>query len=231
MTTVSEGNVCLHEFDRAYLAQIFRPAARGLRAVENRLVEALRPTAVPQVRELVDFLLETPGKRIRPALVLLSAGAVWAAEGRPSHGSKRTWIDMATAVELIHMASLIHDDLIDAAAVRHHRTSVNARWGSGVSVALGDYLCAKAFQLVVGCGNPRLFAVLGSGLEVMCEGELLQVLGRSSLGMSEDECLAVIEKKTAALFGACCGVGAAATGCRLCFFLQSGRGIPGRSLP
>jgi geranylgeranyl pyrophosphate synthase len=119
---------------------------------------------------------------------------------------------MAAAVELIHMASLVHDDLIDGAAVRHHRASVPAKWGPRVAVFVGDHLCAQAFQLVAGCGDPRLFAILGAQMVAMCEGELQQVVRRGDFSLGEHHCLAMIEKKTASLFQACCGAGAVAAG-------------------
>lgn len=116
------------------------------------------------------------------------------------------------AVEVIHMASLVHDDLIDDAAVRHHRPSIHARWGKQAAVRLGDYLCAKAFLLVANCADPRLFAILGLQLREMCGGEIQQVVGRGDFGLSESDCLVMVEKKTAALFSACCGAGAVTTG-------------------
>jgi geranylgeranyl pyrophosphate synthase len=110
------------------------------------------------------------------------------------------------------MASLIHDDLIDGAIVRHHRSSVHVKWGQRVSVAVGDYLCASAFRLVADCAAPRLFAILGPQLCRMCTGEIQQVADRGDFALSEQHCLVMIEKKTAALFGAGCGVGAATAG-------------------
>jgi geranylgeranyl pyrophosphate synthase len=118
-------------------------------------------------------------------------------------------VQVAVAMELIHMASLVHDDFIDGAPIRHHRCSVNAQWGGGVSVALGDYLCASAFQLVAEYGDPSMFTHVGLGLCAMCEGEMAQVMGRGNFALSEADCLAVVEKKTAALFAACCAGGAA----------------------
>jgi geranylgeranyl pyrophosphate synthase len=117
-------------------------------------------------------------------------------------------IEVAAAVELIHMASLVHDDVIDGAAIRHHQPSINARWGEGLAIALGDYLCSHAMAMIAECGEPRVFAILGSELSAMCEGELLQVAGRSGSGGSERRCLDIVEKKTASLFGACCEAGA-----------------------
>lgn len=208
MTNVFGKDVCLHERTGPSLTRIFRPISRDLQATQKCLTATLTNTHDPSVREIVDFLLESPGKRIRPALVLLSAGAAGGRSNRSSR-ARRSSVEVAAAVEIIHMASLVHDDLIDGAAVRHHRPSVHVRWGKRVSVAVGDYLCAKAFRLVADCADPRLFAILGSQLCEMCDGEIQQVVGRGDVRLSESHCLAMIEKKTAALFVACCGAGAA----------------------
>ena len=173
---------------------------------QERLRAVLTDTH-PSVRERVGFLLETPGKRLRPALVLLSARAACGGSKRPFVPTHPA-VTMAAAVEIIHMASLVHDDLVDDAAVRHHRPSVHVRWNQQTAVRLGDYLCAKAFQLVADCADPRLFAILGPQLCDMCDGELRQVVSRGDLDLTESCCLAVAEKKTAALFGACCATGA-----------------------
>ncbi|MCL5279934.1 MAG: polyprenyl synthetase family protein [Planctomycetes bacterium] len=217
------------------LAQVFHCVAEEMQAVEKHLGATLRDTEDPLVRQIVDFLLESPGKRIRPALVLLSAQAAGAGQRtgdrrqttddgavlrppssvlrNPSSGPRAgdPWINVAVAVELIHMASLVHDDLIDNGTLRHHRSTIHARWGRKVSVFLGNHLCAKAFQLVAACADPRLFALLGAPLCAMCEGESQQVLGRGDFQMSTRRCLAITEKKTAALFGACSGAGALTT--------------------
>jgi len=203
-------DACLHEGNGSSLSRILRPILPDLEVVQGHLARTLRDTNDSSVRQIVDFLLESPGKRMRPALALLSARAALG-KGNGSPGLGRASLNVATAVELIHMASLVHDDLIDAATVRHHRPSVPAKWGRRVSAAVGDHLCGKAFQLVADCANPRLFAILGSPLCEMCEGELLQVAWRGDFSLSEDRCLAVVEKKTAALFSACCAAGAMTT--------------------
>lgn len=207
MTILSEKNTFAHKANGQGLAQIFHPIVANLGAVERHLSRILGDARDDAVREIVDFLLASPGKRIRPALVLLSAGAA-DETGSGGRASRELAVKVAAAVELIHMASLVHDDLIDAATVRHHRTSINARWGRGVAITFGDYLCSKALALVAECEEPRVFAILGSELCAMCEGELWQVAGRTEFDWSERDCLAVIEKKTAALFGACCHAGA-----------------------
>jgi len=209
MMKLSERNVRPHEVAEPSLRQVFCCVADDMEATEKHLAATLRDTKDASVRQIVDFLLESPGKRIRPALVLLSAKAAGAARNG-SVRPKLAWINVAVAVELIHMASLVHDDLIDNGTLRHHRSTIHAKWGRKVSVFLGNHLCAKAFQLVAACADPRLFALLGSQLCAMCEGEIQQVVGRGDFRMSARHCLAMTEKKTAALFGACSGAGALA---------------------
>jgi len=221
MITLFGRNAGFYEVNEPALSRIFRPIWAELGTVHEHLAGTLTDTHDPQIRAIADFLLEAPGKRLRPALVLLSAGAAGGA-GTGTPESRLASVKIAAAVELIHMASLVHDDLIDDAAVRHHRASVHAQWGKRASVYVGDYLCAKAFRLVADCADPRLFAILGAQLSVTCEGELQQVIGRGDFHLSEHHCLAVTEKKTAALFGACCGAGAATAGgeARVCQALQ-----------
>ena len=207
MTNRCGENACPREEARPSLTRVFHPVFRDMQAMQERMAATLTDTQNPSVREIVDFLLESPGKRIRPALVLLSARAA-CGRSNASFEARRTSVNVAAAVEIIHMASLVHDDLVDNAALRHHRPSVHARWSKRIAVMTGDFLCAKAFQLVADCADPRLFAILGSQLCEMCEGEIQQVVVRGDFRLSESHCLATIEKKTAALFGACCGAGA-----------------------
>ena len=222
MMNLQERMVRPHEVAKPNLMQVLHCVADDMQTVENHLAATLKDTEDPLVRQIVDFLVESPGKRIRPALVLLSARAAGAV-GNGSARPKAAWTNVAVAVELIHMASLVHDDLIDNGTLRHHRSTIHAKWGRKVSVFLGNHLCAKAFQLVAACADPRLFAILGSQLCAMCEGEIQQVVGRGDFKMSARRCLAMTEKKTAALFGACGGAGAiaAASEPRICRALQA----------
>jgi geranylgeranyl pyrophosphate synthase len=207
MTNRCGEDVCLHEKTRPSLARVLHPVSRDMQAMQERMAATLTDTQNPAVREIVDFLLESPGKRIRPALVLLSARAA-CGRSKVSLEVRRSSAEVAAAVEIIHMASLVHDDLVDNAALRHHRSSVHVRWSKRIAVTVGDYLCAKAFRLVADCADPHLFAILGSPLCEMCRGEMQQVVSRGDFRLSESHCLAMVEKKTGALFGACCGAGA-----------------------
>lgn len=209
MTILSTENAEGVRIAEQRLRRIFRPIRADLRAVDVELDRRLRAPRDAMVQEVIASLWHSSGKRLRPALVLLASRA--ALGGRDGRRRSRPGpVQVAVAMELMHMASLVHDDFIDGAPIRHHRCSVNAKWGGGVSVALGDYLCARAFQLVAEYGDPRMFGHLGTGLCAMCEGEMAQVMGRGNFTLSEADCLAVIEKKTAALFASCCAGGAAA---------------------
>ena len=208
MTTLSTENAGVVRSAEEPVRRIVRPIRADLRAVEVELDRRLRSPRDPAVQEVIASLWHSSGKRLRPTLVLLASRA--ASGGRRGRRRSRAGaVQVAVAMELIHMASLVHDDFIDGAPIRHHRRSVNARWGGAVSVALGDYLCASAFQLVAEYGDPSVFEYLGSGLCAMCEGEIAQVMDRGNFALSEADCLGVVEKKTAALFAACCAGGAA----------------------
>lgn len=209
MTVLSTDEIQLLGSAEERLRQVTEPIRADLQAVEVQLERTLGASQDTVIREIMASLRHSPGKRLRPALVLLAGQA--ACGQRNGRGrSAASPVPIAVAMELIHMASLVHDDFIDAAPIRHHRSSVNARWGGAVSVALGDYLCASALHLIAEYGEPMMFHHLGSGLCAMCEGEMAQVLGRGDFALSREACLAVVEKKTAALFAACCAGGAAA---------------------
>ncbi|MHC4529253.1 MAG: polyprenyl synthetase family protein, partial [Planctomycetota bacterium] len=184
------------------LREIYQPIAEELETVEGFLAGSIQESRSLAIRSLSSFLLESPGKRIRPALVILCEKA--ASVGGNGGGKHDELIRIATAMELIHMASLIHDDVLDSALIRRRRPSVNARWGDDVSIALGDYIYSRAFELIAKSRNPDVFACVSEAISAMCEGELTQVCQRDNLELSKDSYLAIVEKKTASLFAACC---------------------------
>jgi len=187
------------------LEEIYRPIAGDLKTVEDSLSLAVKESKNRSILAISNSLLESPGKRIRPALVLLSGKA--ASMSKSGSCNRDELIKIATAIELIHMASLIHDDAIDEATIRHSKPTINAKWGDDVSISLGDYIYSKAFQLIGKCKNPDIFACISEAIYVMCEGELLQVCQRNNLDLSKDNYIVIIKKKTASLFAACCHVG------------------------
>jgi heptaprenyl diphosphate synthase len=156
------------------LKEIYWPIAHELRLLEECIEKSLRESKNSSIFAMNEVLLESRGKRMRPALVILSERA--ASPGRHKAADMDTHlITVAAAVELIHMASLIHDDILDEAATRHGKPSINSRWGNHVSLVLGDYIYSKAFELISRCMNPEVFTCMSEAIYEMCEGELEQV--------------------------------------------------------
>ncbi|MBN2138240.1 MAG: polyprenyl synthetase family protein [Sedimentisphaerales bacterium] len=187
------------------LEEIYQPIAEELSLVEDSLRSVLSDSENGSVAAMSDIALASGGKRLRPALVVFSEKAAGAGSGSGRNG--RDTIDIATAVELIHMASLIHDDVLDGASTRHNKPTVNAQYGDDVSIVLGDYIYAKAFQLISKAGNRGVFSCISGAIHAMCEGELIQICQRRNLGLSAEKYISIIEKKTGSLFAACCQAG------------------------
>jgi octaprenyl-diphosphate synthase len=173
------------------------PIAGELEAVSGRLLSQL---ADPVARTVV-YLISAGGKRLRPALVLL-AGAPGPAAQRPA------LIDAATAVELVHTATLIHDDIIDASPLRRQQPTFHFRWGTERAVLMGDYLYATGFTLLAGLERPDVMRVMAGVCQQLSRGELREVEARQRLDLTEEEYLGIIRDKTGSLIEGCCRVGA-----------------------
>lgn len=186
------------------LKEIYRPIEKELIDVEQVLKEHLKDTDHKSIKEIITYVLNAGGKRLRPALVLLSAKA---SQSQTSI-SHQSVISIAAAVELIHAASLIHDDVLDHSNIRHNNPTVNYKKGEDVAIALGDYLYATAFDLISTCCNMDILQCLSSATKAMCEGELIQVCERDNLNLLKERYLFIIKKKTASLFAASCKAGA-----------------------
>ncbi|HEX4825715.1 MAG TPA: polyprenyl synthetase family protein [Candidatus Polarisedimenticolaceae bacterium] len=152
------------------------------------------PVAI--VDEIGDFVKTGGGKRVRPILHLLSADLCGY---RGAHD-----VVLATVLEFIHSATLIHDDVIDAAETRRGRPSVHHRWGNTVTVLFGDYLYAKAMEMALSAGSLRVMERLAWITLRMTEGEMIQTRYAGRLDLTMPEYLDLIERKTAVLFGGCC---------------------------
>ena len=187
------------------LTQIYQPIEKELEAVESALEAVLSESEYPSVVELGEFTVKSPGKRIRPTLVILSARV--AASKRAEEIEFAQLVNVAAAVELIHIASLVHDDVIDKATVRHNRPTINAKWRDDVSVVFGDYVYSKAVELIGKCSNQDLVLCISEAIKVMSEGELVQVCQRGNVSLSKDSYLVMVKKKTASFFAACCRLG------------------------
>ena len=163
------------------------------------------------VNELCAHVESYRGKMLRPALVLLS-GLVTG--GEPCDGSALTdkHIVVAAVAEMIHMATLVHDDVLDEAEVRRRGATVNILWGNEAAVMLGDYLISNSFHLCSTLGDPSINLQLGQVTNTLCEGELVQLHHRDNYGLDEATYLEIVRRKTAALIGACCRLGGAMAG-------------------
>lgn len=182
------------------LQQLYQPIAGELAEVE-RLLQAELRSDFPFVDELVRYGCLLGGKRLRPSLLLLSAKAV---SGRAT----REHITLAAVVEMIHTATLVHDDVLDEAVMRRHLATVNARWDSEASVLLGDFLFTHAFYLASTLDNVLGCRLIGRATNIVCEGELRQKGSRGNFSLSETEYLEIIEAKTAELTAVSCHLGA-----------------------
>src|SRR6185437_2646079 len=177
----------------------YAPIAADLEEVERILARVLKNRHA-RVAEVIDHVQHYRGKRLRPMLLLLTARAC----GRmtPAHHV------LGAVVEMIHTATLVHDDVLDGARVRRRMATVNAVWGVQTSVLLGDYLFTHAFHLASTLDDVRACRLIGEATDRVCEGELCQVLQRGNLDLSEDDYFDVIDGKTAELTACCCHLGA-----------------------
>jgi len=180
------------------LQTLYAPIRRELDQVEEVLYRELT-SDYPFVDQLAKHGFRLGGKRLRPALVLLSAKA--SASLKPEH------LQLAAAVELIHTATLIHDDVLDEATLRRHLDTVNARWNNETSILLGDYLFTRSIYIASGVDGSFACRAIGEAGQTMCQGELRQVESRGNFELGEDEYLDIISGKTAALTACCCRLG------------------------
>jgi octaprenyl-diphosphate synthase len=178
---------------------LYGPIARDLEEVERILARTLQ-SRYACIAPVIGRVGHYRGKRLRPALLLLAARAC----GRttPVHHV------LGAVVEMIHTATLVHDDVLDAARVRRHVATVNAEWGNQTSVLLGDYLFTHAFHLAATTGDARACRIIGESTNRVCEGELCQGLEQGNLDLTEDQYLDMIDGKTAELIACCCRLGA-----------------------
>jgi octaprenyl-diphosphate synthase len=170
-----------------------------MKAVDAVIRQRLHSEVV-LVRQVAEYIIQSGGKRLRPALVLLAAGAM-GYRGTHHH-------EMAAVVEFIHTATLLHDDVVDESALRRGRNTANAMFGNAASVLVGDFLYSRAFQMMVSVDNMRVMRVLSDATNVIAEGEVLQLMNCHDADVDEARYLQVIRYKTAKLFEAAAQLGA-----------------------
>jgi octaprenyl-diphosphate synthase len=191
------------------LAELVAPVLPGLERSEEHLSRYLA-SPHPFIQRLAKHTEQFRGKRLRPALLLLAGRAF-----KPGMSPKETAplaCETAALVEMIHLATLCHDDILDDAATRRNAPTVNAQWGNKAAVMTGDMLFARAFEEMGQFNDPRPMRVLSFTSRQICEGELLQVASRFDPNIGEPAYLDLIEKKTGALFGAAGELGATLAG-------------------
>jgi octaprenyl-diphosphate synthase len=170
----------------------------------DRAIIARMDSPVALIPQLAAHIVAAGGKRLRPLLTLASARLC----GYPGPAGGARHVDLAACVEFIHTATLLHDDVVDESQLRRGLASANAIFGNKASVLVGDFLFARAFQLMVEDGSLAVLSILSRAAATIAEGEVLQLQTQNDLSTTEDQYLAVIQGKTAALFAAACEVGA-----------------------
>lgn len=169
-------------------------------AAADRLIHERMASGIEVIPELTRHLVDSGGKRLRPLLTLAAASACGHRDG--------LHIKLAAAVEFIHTATLLHDDVVDASTLRRGKLAANMVWGNKPSVLVGDFLLSRAFQLMVETGDMRVLHILASASAVIAEGEVMQLKSANNLATTEDNYLIIVGAKTAALFAASAESGA-----------------------
>jgi len=174
--------------------ELLAPIKDKLEAVEEEITRELK-SDVKVISRMSEYLARTKGKRIRPALFLLCSRLLGVKSDRD--------VPLATVIEFLHTATLIHDDIIDDADTRRGRATVNAIWGNELTVLLGDYLYLRAMDIAL---TPRKIEVLDTLTQVtmkLIEGEMIQLAKRGDIEITEDEYMEIVQRKTAFLFSGC----------------------------
>jgi octaprenyl-diphosphate synthase len=177
-----------------------------IQAVERRLSELVF-SHVPAVFQISEHLLSAGGKRLRPALVSLSAGAT----GRPFDDERA--VTVGAAAELVHMATLMHDDVIDQTGTRRGRATANSFWGNKLSVLTGDHMLSKAFWLLARDGDVGVMTTFAAMTVAMSECEVLQAVCEGDISGWKENYYDIVRGKTAGFFAACCRSGGIVAGC------------------
>jgi octaprenyl-diphosphate synthase len=170
----------------------------------NRVIVGQMDSPVALIPQLAAHIVAAGGKRLRPLLTLATARLC----GYPGPEGGARHVELAACVEFIHTATLLHDDVVDESQLRRGLASANAVFGNKASVLVGDFLFARAFQLMVDDGSLRVLAILSKAAATIAEGEVLQLVTQNDLSTTEARYLEVIQGKTAALFAAACRIGA-----------------------
>ena len=195
--TVTPGLGAWISFGWKEIAAPIRPFLKSVDGLLEEQVLAFEPEIVPYAR----YALTSQGKQLRPALVALSAG--------DPNQNRDDLVTMAVIIEMIHLATLVHDDVIDVAQVRRGQPTLAAKWGNTVSVLVGDCLLAQAMKLATDCLTLEVCRAVAAATKAVCSGEIRQTLARSNQDMTREEYFEILAMKTGALFALSCDMGAA----------------------
>lgn len=179
--------------DSSPAAAVLGLIADDMREVD-RVIERRLDTGVPLVHQVSRYIISAGGKRLRPALLLLMAGAL------EYRGTQH--FNLAAVVEFIHTATLLHDDVVDESTLRRGRPTANESFGNPASVLVGDFLYSRAFQMMLEANDMRIMQILAEATNVIAEGEVLQLMNMHDASLDEEAYLRVIRSKTAKLFEA-----------------------------
>src|ERR1700682_748663 len=184
-------------------APLLAPIAEDMEQV-NRVIRHRLASEVMLVNQISEYIIGAGGKRLRPALLLLVAGALG---DETSHRH-----ELAAVVEFIHTATLLHDDVVDESDLRRGRKTANSLFGNAGSVLVGDFLYSRSFQMMVGVGKMRVREIVSEATDIISEGEVLQLLNMHDADVDEARYMQVIRYKTAKLFEAAAQLGAVLSG-------------------
>lgn len=186
------------------LQRLYGPIEQRLGEVEA-LLQAEMQSPLEDIAALLRHGVALGGKRLRPAIHLLMAEALG--------GATRSNVVIGAVLEMVHTATLVHDDVLDGAETRRHVPTVNAHWNNHTSILLGDYLFAQSFRLAATLENTRTCQWVGEAARLVCEGELRQILGRDDVDLDRQTYFEIIQGKTAELCRVACSLAAAQAGC------------------
>lgn len=182
------------------MATFRAPVANELKLVDHELSRVL-PNGGGLIDEVSDYVLSTKGKKFRPTLLLLTARMAGSA-------SMDKCVAASVMLELIHIATLIHDDTIDNSRLRRGKPTINSRWSEEVSIIMGDYVYSKAFKMLAELKMFKVMETLARTTHYMTIGEMAQIERKSNFDTTEEDYLMIIDKKTASLISAACEIGA-----------------------
>lgn len=180
------------------LGKIYQPIGRDLVKVKEEIKKQLW-IENGFAKKVMEDIIASPGKLLRPAMALLAFSA-----GNNNKENKEKMIKIASVIELIHTATLIHDDVIDETTLRRHKTTLHSKWGDKISVLFGDCLFSRSFTMLTQLHYPEIVNALANTMNIICEGEWKQISRAYDWDLSEEDYLLIIKQKTANLFSFSC---------------------------